>query len=139
MSTIQAFGSKAETNTLCVCLVSLIDNNGALHQIKALEKHNLNLNIPPVPQDVAQRWRECGIQLVSDTRQHSASKEAVAILTGADYSNHFLKEKVEEEGEVAYSTVLAWVLSGPHRATGKSDPEGATIQANKVMINIQVL
>ena len=81
--TIQGFGSKAETTTAPVRLISLVGTSGNTYTVEVLERRDLDLQIPQVPEDIARRWQGRGIHPVSDIAQEDI-EQAVDVLIGAD-------------------------------------------------------
>ena len=91
--------------------LTLVQQDGTICEILALEQRKLDLNIQRVRREVEEKWKDRGI-CISDSCASGISN--VHILIGADYVNNFLLEKVVD-GEVAWKTALGWVLSGPTR------------------------
>ena len=85
----------------------------------ALEKNDLNLNIPPVSPVVIERWKNRGVEL-SENELHDDSR-GIELMIGADYINKFLIEKKVVDGEAAWLSNFGWVLSGPTNIASSSN------------------
>ena len=75
-------------------------NDGREHEITALERSALDLNIPKIPHAVQKLWEERGVTLSDDS--DSQTMDAIHVLIGADYVNLFIHEKkvVDEHGRL---------------------------------------
>ena len=117
--TIQGFGSTQESSVVGIFQLDLIDRLGTRHEMTALEKNDLNLNIPPVSPVVIERWRNRGVEL-SENELHDDSL-GIELMIGADYINKFLIEKKVVDGEAAWLSNFGWVLSGPTNIASSSN------------------
>ena len=70
--------------------LTLVQQDGTICEILALEQRKLDLNIQRVPREVEEKWKDRGI-CISDLCASGISH--VHILIGADYVNNFLLEK----------------------------------------------
>ena len=135
--TIQAFGVAPVSGEAGVVELKLYDAKDKEHVLHVVERGDLALGIAPHSEALVRRWKERGVEL-SDVRQKHVNEE-IHLLIGADYVNQFLINKMEVDGEVAWQTLLGWVLSGPEASEKRPQPLSTTFQVNCVQSDIQAL
>ena len=108
---LKGFGSAPVVTSTALRRIKLVGNDGREHEITALERSALDLNIPKIPHAVQKLWEERGVMLSDDS--DSQTMDAIHVLIGADYVNLFIHEKKVVDGDVAWKTDFGWVLSGP--------------------------
>ena len=108
---LKGFGSAPVVTSTALRRIKLVGNDGREHEITALERSALDLNIPKIPHAVQKLWEERGVMLSDGS--DSQTMDAIHVLIGADYVNLFIHEKKVVDGDVAWKTDFGWVLSGP--------------------------
>ena len=85
-----------------------------------------------VPGNVAQRWQERTSIPLSDVATSQEENDNIDILIGADYIHQFLKEKLEQDGEVAYKSAFGLVLSGQEESLLRRNQHPETQQWSRM-------
>ena len=132
---IKGFGSSPHVNAPLRSL-TLVRVDGKLLEILALERQNLDLDIPRLPSEVVMRWKNRGVN-VSDGNTEQVSK-TIHVLVGADFVNNILQEKIVVDNEVAWRTKLGWVLCGPCKNNDEQQAQRRTANAAVAFVKADI-
>ena len=80
---IKGSGAPSHMTNSPVRSLTLVQEDGINCEILTLEQRNLHLNVPRVPREVEEKWKDRGICL-SDSCESGISND-IDILLGADY------------------------------------------------------